>query len=377
MEGAGVADAAWNQTEVSHYLVIRGICDYADRYKNDDWHGYAAISAAAYLRSLLDIQPVPPRSRDSIRQLKEDYVQSGGGSVTGEEFEAAVVRYLKWVSAATRHIVIRGLRPENNQAIILPVSTSFVSLDASATGIPEEEHVSSEELNLDPIDFARLSPMAETVNGGIQTDRLRPIPVESVLSISSNCVITGGPGSGKTTVLQYIAHTIAQAILHDEPREVSDRLRILGELPVPVFVPLNAFAKHLKDFGDSPDPRDRTLLRFIEHYLIVRQATLDLPHDFFSRLLQHGRSCVLLLDGLDEIGDTVERVQVSRAIQDLAQVPIPCRFVVTSRAVAYRGDAVLPPEFREFRIQPLSPKNVYVLLERFCAAIYTLNPLYS
>jgi nucleoside phosphorylase len=35
------------------FLVIRGICDYCDTHKNDDWHGYAAMTAAMYARKLL------------------------------------------------------------------------------------------------------------------------------------------------------------------------------------------------------------------------------------------------------------------------------------------------------------------------------------
>jgi nucleoside phosphorylase len=38
-------------------LVIRGIADYADSYKNDRWHSYAAATAAAYARDLLEIIP--------------------------------------------------------------------------------------------------------------------------------------------------------------------------------------------------------------------------------------------------------------------------------------------------------------------------------
>ncbi|KAL7802847.1 putative wd40 protein [Trichoderma afarasin] len=34
-------------------LVIRGICDYSDSHKNDKWHGYAAMIAAAYAKDLL------------------------------------------------------------------------------------------------------------------------------------------------------------------------------------------------------------------------------------------------------------------------------------------------------------------------------------
>lgn len=34
-------------------LVIRGMCSYSDSHKNDDWHKYAALAAAAYARELL------------------------------------------------------------------------------------------------------------------------------------------------------------------------------------------------------------------------------------------------------------------------------------------------------------------------------------
>lgn len=35
-------------------LVIRGICDYADAHKNDRWQNYAAATAAAFAKELLD-----------------------------------------------------------------------------------------------------------------------------------------------------------------------------------------------------------------------------------------------------------------------------------------------------------------------------------
>lgn len=34
-------------------LVVRGICDYSDSHKNDDWQAYAAMTAAAYAKELL------------------------------------------------------------------------------------------------------------------------------------------------------------------------------------------------------------------------------------------------------------------------------------------------------------------------------------
>jgi nucleoside phosphorylase len=39
-------------------LVVRGISDYADTHKNDDWHAYAAGTAAAYAKELLSVVPL-------------------------------------------------------------------------------------------------------------------------------------------------------------------------------------------------------------------------------------------------------------------------------------------------------------------------------
>jgi nucleoside phosphorylase len=40
-------------------LVIRGICDYSDTHKNKTWQGYAAMTAAAYAKDLLNRIPSP------------------------------------------------------------------------------------------------------------------------------------------------------------------------------------------------------------------------------------------------------------------------------------------------------------------------------
>ena len=49
MEGAGIANTM-------PYLVVRGISDYCDGNKNDEWHKYAAATAAAYAKLLLSFE---------------------------------------------------------------------------------------------------------------------------------------------------------------------------------------------------------------------------------------------------------------------------------------------------------------------------------
>jgi nucleoside phosphorylase len=60
MESAGVASAAFSAIKRIGFLTVRAICDFADSSKNDDWHKYAAYSAASCLRAFLEERPVAP-----------------------------------------------------------------------------------------------------------------------------------------------------------------------------------------------------------------------------------------------------------------------------------------------------------------------------
>jgi nucleoside phosphorylase len=53
MESSGIADAAWISGRAG-YLTIRGICDYCDPAKGDVWQGYAAVTAAACTRAIIE-----------------------------------------------------------------------------------------------------------------------------------------------------------------------------------------------------------------------------------------------------------------------------------------------------------------------------------
>jgi len=55
MEGSGFQNAAWMLEK--DVMVIRGICDYCDDYKNDDWQPYASMVAAAYARAMIETLP--------------------------------------------------------------------------------------------------------------------------------------------------------------------------------------------------------------------------------------------------------------------------------------------------------------------------------
>ncbi|KAK7224192.1 hypothetical protein V2G26_012195 [Clonostachys chloroleuca] len=62
MEAAGL---------MNHFpcLVIRGICDYSDSHKNEEWQGFSAMMAAAYARDLL--RQIPPNKVEAERPISE------------------------------------------------------------------------------------------------------------------------------------------------------------------------------------------------------------------------------------------------------------------------------------------------------------------
>jgi hypothetical protein len=89
-------------------LAVRGICDYCDSHKSKKWQGYAALAAAAYTKTLLDVVPMygnerlagnrhwmVPFSRNAAFVGRESHIAS---------LEEAVLR-----SGSTRKTAICGL----------------------------------------------------------------------------------------------------------------------------------------------------------------------------------------------------------------------------------------------------------------------------
>ncbi|MFZ1599425.1 MAG: NACHT domain-containing protein, partial [Anaerolineae bacterium] len=174
--------------------------------------------------------------------------------------------------------------------------------------------------------------------------------------------------------LQHIAWTLTLALFQDQPGLAAARvgLRLAkGEaLPLPIFVPLSAYAQHRRSLSAPAAPEMRTLAYFISHYLIDKQSTLKLPTDFFTRLLNAGQAVLLLLDGLDEVPDDDLRAEVSGAIEDLVLGKERLRVVATCRTVAYKDRTVLGRGFREVQVRPLAAEHIERLVTQAYAAIH-------
>ena len=288
---------------------------------------------------------------NSVTHIHHVYQQAPGQPALDEAaFTAALGRYLGWVERRYGRLDLRGVEKREQQVLSLTLDDVYVSLAAvlaperkkAPRRAPEEEP----EAHMQPIDMSRL------------------------LALSPRLVITGGPGSGKTTYLRLIAAGVTRALRLNQPQAVQTHLGLAAPLPLPVMISLSDYNRYRRRHSQSDDPRQGTLIAFISHSLIRQQAAIGLPADFFERLLVQGQSCLLLLDGLDEVANERERALVRRAVEELADNGGVRQIVVASRTRAYQGQAALPEEFRVAAVQPMTPAQVDALAARWCTAVY-------
>jgi energy-coupling factor transporter ATP-binding protein EcfA2 len=293
--------------------------------------------------------------------------RAGGGIWDEADYRTALERYLEWLAAVTGRVVLRGIKRGGQQAVESSLQEVYVPLAAEA--LPAARDLLKRDLGRPAWGRERSSVAAEdeVVAPPMATAR---ITMQELLRQGERLVVIGAPGCGKTTVLQHIAWTLAKALRTDQPALATEHLGMTGELPLPIYVPLSLYADHRRRFTDHPEQRQRQLATFINHYLLERQAGLDLPDDFFATLLNQRRHVILLLDGLDEVSNEDERALVSQAVRDLTFGRTQAPLVVTSRTQAYQGKAVLGRDFQVVRVLPLEPEHVADLIHLAYWAIY-------
>ena len=171
--------------------------------------------------------------------------------------------------------------------------------------------------------------------------------VSGMLARSQRLVILGDPGAGKTISLRFIALMLAS-------HRGAERLGLAAPY-LPVMVRLAHFAQALE--------REPTLS--LDNYLlqvIPKSYTTGLA-DFVRLALDRG-ACMVLLDGLDEVGDNRTtgqslRKAVVKRVQQFADRWCtdnrPNRLVISSRVEGYWGEPLSNCDHVE--LSPLSPPD--------------------
>ena len=143
MESFGVAQAVAQSDVGSKFIAIRGICDYADIEKNDEWHEYAADSAAAFtvrlLRSSRISVPVNtnPADRKTLIAIRHQSMEP----LSKSAIEAEISESVEWVNIA--EIEINQTDLYENGRLTNPIEAARRQMDII--------HQLAEALNTHPV----------------------------------------------------------------------------------------------------------------------------------------------------------------------------------------------------------------------------------
>lgn len=249
-------------------------------------------------------------------------------------------RYLAYVAKKHGKLTIFGIDLANSPGR-WPLDAAYMSLESSAPErVTTMRYLEGTEYDTDEVEVVESSP---------------PIPADQALTSHDRVLLRGEAGSGKTTLVQWLAVSAARQDLDD------DRMTYLHDR-VPYVLPLRTLTRH----GERlPAPAD--FLAAIGSPLAGTQ-----PKGWESRVLAAGRALVLV-DGIDEIPES-ERSRTREWLGDLIDTYPGNRWLVTSRPSAVREDWLAEQDFTELTLSPMSRAEAAAFIHRWHGAARTGAP---
>ncbi|WP_320773065.1 NACHT domain-containing protein [Streptomyces sp. CRN 30] len=192
------------------------------------------------------------------------------------------------------------------------------------------------------LDAAYLSLEATESSTGDLTSML---PAEQVLARHDRVLLRGVAGSGKTTLVQWLAVSAG-------PDGLDERLLYLHGL-VPFVLPMRSLTR-----AGARLPGPDEFLSAVGCPIAHAQ-----PTGWYDRVLTAGRG-LLLVDGIDEMPEA-EREEARTWLRDLVDAYPRNHWLVTSRPSAVREHWLAAERFRELDLAPMSRDDVASFIRRW------------
>jgi hypothetical protein len=167
--------------------------------------------------------------------------------------------------------------------------------------------------------------------------------------------IIGTPGCGKTTLLKFITLSLAQHTWRT-------RKQVPSKLPIFLFL-----RDHATTIADKPDT---SLLDLIHQSLIVTKETAPTPPRWFESYLKRGH-CLIMLDGLDEVGDLLLRKKVVAWISKTMEIYHKNRFIVSARPHGYHSNPI--QGMTQLQVQNFNSEQIQKFIENWYQATEVMS----
>jgi predicted NACHT family NTPase len=157
-------------------------------------------------------------------------------------------------------------------------------------------------------------------------------------------VILGDPGSGKSSLLQYLTQQWAETPLEN-----------LSSLSIPLLIELRTYVRS-RDNQKCGD--------FLEFFEQGSGFICPLNRNQLDTLLKTGKAYVMF-DGLDEVFEPSKREEAITDIINFTHNYPLVRVLVTSRVIGYKPTRLRDANFRHLMLQDLEPEQIQDFINRW------------
>ncbi|MGW6855661.1 NACHT domain-containing protein [Streptomyces xanthophaeus] len=252
--------------------------------------------------------------------------------------------YLPYVSKKHGKLTIYGI-DLGNSPTRWPLDAAYLGLEATSRLPGLHDRQGLHDLHDEPVTGLGL-PHAKRLALQALDDILASRRADQALGASRRVLLRGEAGSGKSTLVQWLAVTAAGQDLAPQMEYLYDR--------IPFVLPLRTLTRH----GERlPAPKD---------FLSAAGCPLGAvqPDGWAHRVLAAGRGLVLV-DGIDEIPDR-ERGRARSWLRDLMDAyGGDNRWLVTSRPSAVAADWLADEDFTELTLSAMGPADIATFIKRW------------